>query len=85
MNHEQQPQISGLRIIDNDGAVWPITGSRCLICKMPRDPAVTDPRHPGCRPAHLIPDASFDHLVAYLTQHLGAAVEIAPNKKEMTA
>ncbi len=43
------------------------------ISKMPRDPAITDPIHPGCRPAHLIPDASFDHLVAYLTQYLGAA------------
>ncbi len=84
MNHEQQPQMSGLRIIDNDGAVWPITGSRCLICKMPRDPAVTDPRHPGCRPAQPIPDASLDHLVAYLTQHLGAA-EIASTSTEEIA
>jgi len=69
--------MSILRIVDNDGAVWPVTGSRCTVCRLPLDVAVDDRVHPGCRPAQPIPDASFNRLIAYVTQHLGA-VEVAP-------
>ena len=57
---------------------------RCLACRMPLDRAVADRVHPGCRPARPLGDAAYDRLVVHLTQHLGA-VEIAPNKKEITA
>ena len=71
--------MTGLRIVDNDGAVWPVTGSRCTVCRLPRDPAVDDRIHPGCRPAQLIPDASLNRLIDHLTLHLGAAVEVSNN------
>jgi len=72
--------MTGLRIVDSSGAVWPVTGLHCLVCRLPLDVAVEDRIHPGCRPAQPIPDASLGRLVAYLTQHLGAA-EIQPTER----
>lgn len=65
--------MTGLRIVDRSGAAWPITGGRCLICRMPLDPAVTDHRHPGCGSAPPLTGDAYRRLVGHLTQALGAA------------
>ena len=73
--------MTGLQIIDSSRAAWPITGSRCLVCRMPLDQAVDDSIHPGCRPAQPISDAAEAALIATLNQRLGAA-EVGSNRKE---
>ncbi|MDQ3477407.1 MAG: hypothetical protein M3492_14065 [Actinomycetota bacterium] len=81
-DHLRAP-MTGLRIIDNSGASWPITGHRCLICKMPRDPAVDDSIHPGCRPAQPLTDAAYGRLVVNVTRSLGAAGVAPPTEGEI--
>ena len=58
----------------------PITGLHCLACRLPRDPAVDDRVHPGCRPAQPISDQAVAQLIATLNQRLGA-VEVGSNRR----
>lgn len=44
---------------DDDGAAWPITGRRCLICQLP---ALDENPHPTCRPSG--GPAATDHRAA---------------------
>lgn len=66
--------MTGLRIVDGSGATWPVTGYRCLVCRLPRDPAVADSIHPTCRPAQPISDQAEDRLIDHLARSLGAVV-----------
>jgi hypothetical protein len=33
------------RILDVDGAAWPVTGHRCFVCRMPADPVLNGDPH----------------------------------------
>ena len=68
--------MTGLRIVDGSGADWPITGHRCLVCRMPLDPAVDDSIHPTCRPAQPISDQAEAQLIAHLATKLGGRRDV---------
>lgn len=62
-----------MRLVDDTGAAWPITGYRCTRCRLPLDPvlAATD-THPSCDPGPVLPADAHARLVAALTRALGA-------------
>lgn len=43
-----------MRVADTDGHLWPITGRRCRICRMPTSDEDT---HPTCTPPRQSADA----------------------------
>jgi hypothetical protein len=58
----------------------------CEVCQQRMDAVLwAVGRHPRCGSPPPISDAALARLVVHLTQSLGAVVEIAPNKKEISA
>ena len=60
------------RIADDEGHLWPVTGHRCPVCRMPADPSLDDGPHPSCLPARDVDDDSLTAAVDLLAEVLGA-------------
>jgi len=60
------------RIEDADGHLWPITGTRCPVCRMPTDPVLDGGPHLGCTPPTQADDESTATAVELLALILSA-------------
>lgn len=60
------------RVVDQDGARWPVTGRTCSVCRMPADPSLPDGVHPMCAPSRTLDDAELANTIAMATTALGA-------------
>ena len=61
-----------MRIADDDGHLWPVTGTRCAVCGMPLTVVAPDQAaHPGCEPARA--SDTLAAVLALLADQLGAA------------
>lgn len=64
--------MTARRLADAAGHLWPITGRRCPICRMPADPVLDGEPHPFCLPAREVSAAEFAAAVRALAEGLGA-------------
>jgi hypothetical protein len=58
------------RVADEHGHLWPITGQRCPICRMPADPTLDGAPHPGCDQRPADPRPGTDRTALQLTVDL---------------
>jgi hypothetical protein len=65
------------RILDRDGHAWPVTGTRCGICRMPADPVLDGEPHPSCLPRREVSADEYAAALQVLKAGLGA-VPIRP-------
>jgi hypothetical protein len=61
------------RVADERDHLWPITGQRCPICRMPADPVLEGAPHPGCAPRPADQQPGHDRTALQLAVELLSA------------